>query len=83
MNAVMLFITPALMSVALMADVTPPLTPVDDVLRQLLNLGVGGVIALVFYWQWRTSEQKREQAEKRERALLLKLAKLDVDEEAG
>lgn len=83
LNSLMLFISPALLSVALMVDVTQPLTPIDDVIRQLLNLGVGGVIAVVFFFQWQAEMKKRETAEKRERTLLLKLARIDLDDHDG
>lgn len=78
-NSAMLIVAPALLSIAWAVDTTTPVTPVDDVVKQLLNLGVGGVIALIFYWQWRYSEKKREIAEERERRLLRQIAKLEVD----
>lgn len=75
LNQLMLFSAPLLLSVAIE---TTPVTPVDDVIRQLLNLGTGGVIALIFYWQWQRSEKKREEAERRERDLLRQIAKLET-----
>ena len=76
-NLLMLLASPIMLSAALAVDVTTPTTPVDDVIRQLLNLGVGGVVAVVYFLQWQAEMKKREACEKRERDLLLKLAKID------
>lgn len=73
-NSMMLLIPPALASLAFQ---TQEITPLDDVARQLLNLGIGGVIAAVFFVQWRRVEALWLEALERERKLLLKIAKVD------
>lgn len=73
-NSMMLLIPPALASVAFQAQAV---TPLDDVARQLLNLGIGGVIAAVFFVQWRRVEALWLDALERERKLLLKIANMD------
>ena len=65
-----------LLGIALMLDAIDPITPVDDAVRSLLNLGVGGAIALVFYLQWQREMRERKVSESRERALLREIAKL-------
>lgn len=73
-NSLMLFLPPALASFAFEAQA---ITPLDDVARQLLNLGIGGVIAAVFFVQWRRVEALWLESLDRERKLLLKLANVD------
>ena len=73
-NSMMLLLPPALASVAFEAQA---ITPLDYVARQLLNLGIGGVIAAVFFVQWRRVEALWLEALERERKLLLKIAKVD------
>jgi len=73
-NSMMLLLPPALASVAFEAQA---ITPLDDVARQLLNLGIGGVIAAVFFVQWRRVEALWLESLDRERKLLLKIAKVD------
>lgn len=73
-NSMMLLLPPAMMSLAFEAQT---ITPLDDVAKQLLNLGIGGVIAAVFFVQWRRVESLWLEALERERKLLLKIAKVD------
>lgn len=73
-NSMMLLIPPALASLAFQAQA---ITPLDDVAKQLLNLGIGGVVAAVFFVQWRRVEALWLEALERERKLLLKIAKVD------
>lgn len=73
-NSMMLLIPPALASVAFQAQAV---TPLDDVAKQLLNLGIGGVVAAVFFVQWRRVEALWLDSLERERKLLLKIAKVD------
>lgn len=51
--------------------------PVVELARSLLSLGVGGLLARVFYDQWQKEIKKRELAEARERKLLLSLVSGD------
>ena len=73
-DSLLLLMPPALASVSFEAQA---ITPLDDVARQLLNLGIGGVIAAVFFVQWRRVEALWLEALERERKLLLKIAKVD------
>jgi len=73
-DSLLLLMPPALASFAFEAQA---ITPLDDVARQLLNLGIGGVIAAVFFVQWRRVEALWLEALERERKLLLKIAKVD------
>ncbi len=73
-NSMMLLLPPAMMSLAFEAQT---ITPLDDVAKQLLNLGIGGVIAAVFFVQWRRVEALWLESLDRERKLLLKIAKVD------
>jgi len=74
LNSLMLLLPPALASFAFQAQA---ITPLDDVAKQLLNLGIGGVVAAVFFVQWRRVEALWLEALERERKLLLKIAKVD------
>lgn len=56
--------------------------PVDDAIKSIINLGVGGVIAVIFYLQWQREIGRREASEKRERELLRALAKVDREDDA-
>lgn len=82
-NSLMLFLSPALLSLALAIDVATPVTPIDDVVKQLLNLGVGGVIAAVFFFQWRRVESLWLDTLERERKLLLKIAEIKIEDDSG
>ena len=73
-NSMMLLLPPAMMSLAFEAQT---ITPLDDVAKQLLNLGIGGVIAAVFFVQWRRVEALWLESLDRERKLLLKIANMD------
>lgn len=53
--------------------------PVSEIARSVLNLGVGGVLAWVFYVQWKSEVSKREMAEKRERQLLRSINNLPAE----
>lgn len=78
-TSMMLLLPPALASITFQ---TQAITPIDDVARQLLNLGIGGVIAAVFFVQWRRVEALWLESLDRERKLLLKLANVG-DEPKG
>lgn len=69
---------PILMALALQSGVS---TPVDSAIQQILQLGVGGVVAAIFYWQWQREIGRREAAEKRERQLLRTVGKLPEETE--
>lgn len=74
-NSLMLLLPPAFsQAVAFQAQA---ITPLDDVAKQLLNLGIGGVVAAVFFVQWRRVEALWLESLERERKLLLKIAKVD------
>lgn len=73
-HSLLLFLPPALASLAFQ---TQAITPLDDVAKQLLNLGIGGVVAAVFFVQWRRVEALWLESLERERNLLLKIAKVD------
>jgi len=68
---------PLLMAVAMQTGVS---TPVDAALQQILQLGVGGVVAAIFYWQWQREITRREASEKRERAILRAVGNLPPEE---
>jgi hypothetical protein len=55
-------------------------TPVDAAIQQILQLGVGGVVAAIMYWQWQREIGRREAAEKRERAILRTVGNLPPEE---
>lgn len=73
-DSLILLLPPAMATLAFQAQT---ITPLDDVARQLLNLGIGGVIAAVFFVQWRRVEALWLESLDRERKLLLRLAKVD------
>lgn len=71
---------PVLMALAMQTGVT---TPVDTAIQQILQLGVGGVVAAIFYWQWQREIGRREAAEKRERSILRTVGNLPAEESAA
>jgi hypothetical protein len=80
MSRIFVLIAPLLASVAaqtITTGTTPD--PVTEIARSVLNLGVGGVLAWIFYQQWRTEIAKREAAELRERQILRTLANLAAE----
>lgn len=76
----MLLLPPAMVSLAFQQQAV---TPVDDVVKQLLNLGVGGIVAAVFFVQWRRVEELWLQSLERERKLLMRIANLDDRDSKG
>lgn len=74
-NSLMLLLPPAFSTAVAFQAQT--ITPLDDVAKQLLNLGIGGVVAAVFFVQWRRVEALWLESLDRERKLLLKIAKVD------
>jgi len=75
-NSLIVFSLPILASVAFQtaADTSGDIA---GVIRNLLNLGAGGLVAVVFYYRWQHAEKKREEAEARFTNLLLRLAKIE------
>lgn len=69
----------ALPVVANLAFQTAGDVPSDDIvaiIRQVLNLGIGGILSLIFWYLFKEERQKREAAESRYQALLMRLAKI-------
>lgn len=75
MNSLMLFVPPIFAGLAAQITTSGAGTSIEGVVGQVLNLGVGGVMAFVAFWLYRQEVIKREAAEARERALLLELVR--------
>lgn len=75
MNSLMVFIPPIFATLAAQATAGATGVSIEGVIGQVLNLGVGGVMAFVAFWLYRQEVIKREAAEARERALLLEIVR--------
>lgn len=80
LSALLVALPPVLLAATLQETT---ITPVDDAVRQIINLGVGGVVAAIFYWQWQREREERKAAEKRERNLLRNMAQVEPESESA
>ena len=84
MTRIFVLIAPVLVTLAAQVGITGAAAdPVSEIARSVLNLGVGGVLAWIFYMQWRAETTKREAAELRERQLLRTLVNLPAEHKDG
>lgn len=74
---------PVAFSLALQAAGSVPEDQIAGLIRNVLNLGTGGVIAVFCYTKWQEEVKKRESAENKYNRLLLRLAKLPQDDPDG
>ena len=70
MKTLLLILSPVLSSLALQTALPAATSDVAMLIENILQLGAGGLLSIIFYQLWRREEKARKEAEQRERAAL-------------